>query len=366
MHYRHEELPAVQTKNESLATVNDAKYEQSIVWPFLIQNAMENPMCTSTTPANSTVAVLLWTTIAVFGIVYTLLGYRCLRAIGFLTGLAAGAGCIILLQNKNITGFGNLAAPALAVVAGLFGAVLGSTHPISSTLIGASAGALVAGATIAACIATLPHYIFGENELFVSVIGGAIICAIVALFCPKFMSIIASSIIGSAMILCSIDFFMHGLNTLDWIFNMKPDPSPPPCWGGVILCCWPISSVLGVLVQSFVTAWKIDHRRQLHHRRRRHYKTRSGSRSRETREEARQRKYRYLYQVRTARGDIISQNFVSALQKHVTTDSGPPSEVSTKLGSNDRNTARSDRTHLTNLPDSDFDKLDPTASCEKR
>uniref|UniRef100_A0A182YJE3 Transmembrane protein 198 n=1 Tax=Anopheles stephensi TaxID=30069 RepID=A0A182YJE3_ANOST len=253
---------------------------------------------------------------------------------------------------------------ALAVVAGLFGAVLGSTHPISSTLIGASAGALVAGATIAACIATLPHYIFGENELFVSVVGGAIICAIVTLFCPKFMSIIASSIIGSAMILCSIDFFMHGLKTLEWIFNMTPDPTPPPCWGGVILCCWPISSVLGVLVQSFVTAWKIDHRRQLHHRRRRHYKGRSGSRSRETREEARQRKYRYLYQVRTARGDIISQNFVSALQKHVTTDSGPPSEVSTKLGSNDRNTARSDRTHLTNLPDSDFDKMD--SSCEKR
>lgn len=144
-------------------------------------------------------------------------------------------------------------------------------------------------------------------------------------------------------------------------------------------------------MQCFVTAWKIDHRRQMMHRRRRHYKGRQGSRSRETREEARQRKYRYLYQVRTARGDIISQvrrlgvfsviilisnnhltfvhflpmqNFVSALQKHVTTDSGPPSEVSTKTGSNDRNTARSDRTHMTNLPDSDFDKRD--SSYEKR
>lgn len=111
-----------------------------------------------------------------------LVGYRCLRAIGFLTGLAAGAGCIVLLQSKNITGFGNLAAPgnkikfynlyetsqytffsALAVVAGLFGAILGSTHPISSILIGASAGALVAGAIIASCIATLPHYIFGVS-----------------------------------------------------------------------------------------------------------------------------------------------------------------------------------------------------------
>ncbi|KAL1382802.1 hypothetical protein pipiens_013221 [Culex pipiens pipiens] len=292
MHFRHEESRHL-LRNASASTAVESKFDHhSIVWPFLIQNAMENPLCTTATPANSTVSVLLWTTIAVFGIVYTLLGYRCLRAIGFLTGLAAGAGCIVLLQSKNITGFGNLAAPALAVVAGLFGAILGSTHPISSTLIGASAGALVAGATIAACIATLPHYIFGENELLVSVVGGAIICSIITLFCPKLMSIIASSVLGSAMILCSIDFFMHGLNTMDW------------------------------------------------------------------------RKYRYLYQVRTARGDIISQNFVSALQKHVTTDSGPPSEVSTKTGSNDRNTARSDRTHMTNLPDSDFDKRD--SSYEKR
>ncbi|XP_058831490.1 transmembrane protein 198-like [Topomyia yanbarensis] len=363
MHYRHEEGRHLVRNASSSASV-DAKYGHSIVWPFLIQNAMENPLCTATTPISSTPSVLLWTTIAVFGIVYTLLGYRCLRAIGFLTGLAAGAGCIVLLQTRNITEFGNLAAPALAVVAGLVGAILGSTHPISSTLIGASAGALVAGAIIAACIATLPHYIFGENELFVSVVGGAIICAIISLFSPKLMSIIASSILGSAMILCSIDFFMHGLNTLDWISNIKPDPTPPPCWGGVILCCWPITSVLGVLVQSFVTAWKIDHRRQMMQRRRRHYKGRQGSRTRETREEARQRKYRYLYQVRTARGDIISQNFVSALQKHVTPDSGPPSEVSTKLGSNDRNTVRSDRTHMTNLPDSDIDKRD--LSYEKR
>ncbi|XP_055593325.1 transmembrane protein 198 [Uranotaenia lowii] len=367
MHYRHEESRHLMRNATGIssASVVEHKFDHTVVWPFLLQNAMEDPLCTAATPASSTVSVLLWTTIAVFGIVYTLLGYRCLRAIGFLTGLAAGAGCIVLLQSQNVTEFGNLAAPALAVVAGLFGAILGSTHPISSTLIGASAGALVAGATIAACIATLPHYIFGENELFVSVVGGAIICAIITLFCPKFMSIIASSILGSAMILCSIDFFMHGLNTMDWIFKMKPDPTPPPCWGGVILCCWPIAAVLGVLVQSFVTAWKIDHRRQMMHRRRRHYgKPRPGSRSRETREEARQRKYRYLYQVRTARGDIISQNFVSALQKHITTDSGPPSEVSTKTGSNDRNTARSDRTHMTNLPDSDFDKRD--LSYEKR
>lgn len=50
----------------------------------------------------------------------------------------------------------------------------------------------------------------------------------------------------------------------------------------------------------------MDHRRRPR-RRRQVQRTRSTTRPRETREEARQRKYRYLYQVRTARGDIISQ-----------------------------------------------------------
>ena len=43
-------------------------------------------------------------------------GYRCLRAIGFLTGLAFGAGIILLLQNKQITNFGNLSAPGNFIV----------------------------------------------------------------------------------------------------------------------------------------------------------------------------------------------------------------------------------------------------------
>lgn len=35
------------------------------------------------------------------------LGYRCLRAVGFLSGLAAGAGFIFWLQNKEVTILGS-------------------------------------------------------------------------------------------------------------------------------------------------------------------------------------------------------------------------------------------------------------------
>lgn len=50
---------------------------------------------------------------------------------------------------------------ALAVVAGLLGAVLGSAHPIAAALVSAIAGAIIAGVTMAICIVTMPDHVFG-------------------------------------------------------------------------------------------------------------------------------------------------------------------------------------------------------------
>lgn len=129
---------------------------------------------------------------------------------------------------------------ALAVIAGLFGAVIGSAHPIASALVSAFAGALVAGVTMVFCIVTMPHHVFGvrniqykhsvreniikiffycaqEREIMVSMGGGAIIFAVITLICAKFITIVSSSIVGTAMIVASVDFFMHGLKTVEWV-----------------------------------------------------------------------------------------------------------------------------------------------------
>lgn len=54
---------------------------------------------------------------------------------------------------------------ALAMVAGLFGAVLGSTHPIAAVLVCGFAGAITSGSIITFCIATLPNHVFGVSTL---------------------------------------------------------------------------------------------------------------------------------------------------------------------------------------------------------
>lgn len=56
-----------------------------------------------------------------------------------------------------------------------------------------------------------------EKEFYVAVIGGSIIFAVLTLLCAKFTTIISSSIVGSGMIMASVDFFMHGSQTLLWV-----------------------------------------------------------------------------------------------------------------------------------------------------
>lgn len=50
-----------------------------------------------------------------------------------------------------------------------------------------------------------------------AVVGGAVICSVLTLCCVKYVTILTSSIVGTAMILSAIDFFTHGLETINWV-----------------------------------------------------------------------------------------------------------------------------------------------------
>lgn len=71
-------------------------------------------------------------------------------------------------DNDNDNELVNHNRTVLAMVTGLFGAVLGSTHPIAAVLVCAFAGALTSGSIITFCIATLPNHIFGVSIFFMT------------------------------------------------------------------------------------------------------------------------------------------------------------------------------------------------------
>lgn len=53
--------------------------------------------------------------------------------------------------------------------------------------------------------------------MLVAMGGGAIIFAVLTLLSAKAVTILSSSIVGTAMIAASVDFFMHGLKTFVWV-----------------------------------------------------------------------------------------------------------------------------------------------------
>lgn len=57
--------------------------------------------------------------------------------------------------------------------------------------------------------------------MLVAMGGAAIIFAVLNLLSAKVMTILSSSIVGTAMIAASVDFFMHGLKTIVWVIIIK-------------------------------------------------------------------------------------------------------------------------------------------------
>lgn len=56
-----------------------------------------------------------------------------------------------------------------------------------------------------------------EREVLVAMGGGAVIFAVLTLLGAKAVTIVSSSIVGTAMMVASVDFFMHGLKTFAWV-----------------------------------------------------------------------------------------------------------------------------------------------------
>ncbi|KAJ8951875.1 hypothetical protein NQ318_019851, partial [Aromia moschata] len=170
----------------------------------------------------------------------------------------------------------------------------------------------------------------------------ALLVAIFNLYFRKSLTILASSLYGSAMLSVAVDYFVERLSMILWVWqrvSLKP-VQPPPCWfSWIVLGAWPSLVLAGLVVQYAITGRGIHHADVVAGRKKPRAPSARGV-TRADRAEMRQKKYRYLYQVRTAHGDVISQNFVQQLQKKDGAD-----------GQGECSTLQSDATHLTILPD---------------
>uniref|UniRef100_A0A8D0HI20 Transmembrane protein 198 n=1 Tax=Sphenodon punctatus TaxID=8508 RepID=A0A8D0HI20_SPHPU len=200
---------------------------------------------------------------SVFGIVYCCFGYRCFKAIMFLSGLLFGAAVIFLLCYKERILETQLSLEVSGGIALGIGALCGLVtmlvHSVGLFLTGLLLGLLVA---VAGLVATAPLYT--PSSAWVpagSLLGLALLGAVLALRWQKVLTVLSTAAFGGAVLSLCLDYFVEGL-VLGWhVYDrLRLAPAPPLCWPGwVVLATWPLLALLGALLQWKVTADGFSH-----------------------------------------------------------------------------------------------------------
>lgn len=237
-------------------------------------------------------------------------GYRCFKALMFLYGFIFGSIVVYLIcvEEKVLPEWSNA---AIAMSAGLlFGLITMLVQYVGLFMLGFHTGLL--GGLVGLCCVEL-YYTPPSAWLTLGVLlATGLVFALLTLYFQKSLTIFGSSFYGGAVLMATTDYFIQDSLVLDWIWErVKVDledthidimATIPQCWlAWVISGIWPLIFLTGLLVQAACTGRGTHHEESLPQVK---YTKQDLT---ETREERKQRKYRYLYQVRMCHGDVISQ-----------------------------------------------------------
>ncbi|XP_037090318.1 transmembrane protein 198-like [Pollicipes pollicipes] len=286
----------------------------------------------------------------VFGILYTLFGYRCFKAVMFLTGFTFGSAVVYLICEEQAV-LPPLGNAGVSLGAGLLlGVITLLVQYVGLFMTGFHTG-LYCGVVIIVVVS----FFHRLRTVWISVavlLGWGLLFALANLRLQKSLTVFGTSVHGAAVIAVSMDFFVEQWMMAQWVLDrVRLAESQRPCWfSWLVLSLWPLMTLVGLAVQGRITGRGTHHKAVARH----HQPLRAVSlqrlRSRHAREELRQRKYRYLYQVRAAHGDIISQKYVLSLNKMAA-----PGDESTLQSDCTRVTSVNEQPALTALSESDYE-----------
>lgn len=320
---------------------------------------IEGTFCSSVDYNYDPIAAIICSIYIIFGITYTLFGYRLFKGSMFLTGFTFGSLIVYLicLQEYLMPSYGNV---CVALCAGLlFGLITMLIQYVGLFITGFHTGTLLA----IAGLAIYDHFLVSPPPNYwlcvVVLLCSGIFFAIFNIYWKKVLTILGTCVYGGAVIATSLDYFFEHLMMLKWLWErakLEPPVIPPCRLSWLALAAWPAAAIVGLTAQCALTGIGIHHEESISAQKRRIKAQQPRPQTREQRAEMKQRKYRYLYQVRTAHGDVISQSYVQALQKKTQGNnwSGAAS------GGGECSTLQSDSTHLTVL--AGYDHTAPTDS----
>ncbi|XP_054639426.1 transmembrane protein 198-B-like [Dunckerocampus dactyliophorus] len=200
-----------------------------------------------------------------FGVIYCFFGYRCFKAVMFLTGLMFGSVVIFMLCYKERVLDTQLSVEASVGIGlgigTLCGLVTMLVRSVGLFMVGLLLGLLVAVATLV-----------GMEELSDSpprsvwvplgvLLGLGMLFAVLTLQWQRIFTTLSTAVFGAAVITVALDYFVELFALVLYMYErMKAVPGKPVCWiTWVVLGVWPALTLLGVVVQWKVTAEGYSH-----------------------------------------------------------------------------------------------------------
>ncbi|XP_043916498.1 transmembrane protein 198 [Protopterus annectens] len=198
-----------------------------------------------------------------FGIIYCFFGYRCFKAVMFLTGLMFGSIIIFMLCYKERVLDTQLSVEA-SVGIGLGIGILCGLVTMLVRSVGLFMVGLLLGLLVAVASLIIMEQFYHPHTVWIPIgllLGVGMLFAVLTLQWQKFFTMLSTAVFGSAVMTVTVDYFIELFLLVQYVYErMKVAPQQPVCWySWVILCVWPVLTVLGVLIQWKVTAEGYSH-----------------------------------------------------------------------------------------------------------
>uniref|UniRef100_H2ZPV0 Transmembrane protein 198 n=1 Tax=Ciona savignyi TaxID=51511 RepID=H2ZPV0_CIOSA len=201
--------------------------------------------------------------LCLFGLVYTFFGYRCFKAVMFLSGLIFGGATVYLMcreerifQQKLSNELGAGIAAGIGILCGFITMLI---RYVGLFLQGFFLGILLA---IGAILALQSFYYPSTAWIPVGILfGTGILFSLLTLKFQKGCVILSTAVLGSALITVCIDYFIEDFLLLRYIWEaLMAAGQIQVCWyTWIILGVWPVLSFAGTLLQWRVTGKGYDH-----------------------------------------------------------------------------------------------------------
>ncbi|XP_015249171.1 PREDICTED: transmembrane protein 198 [Cyprinodon variegatus] len=200
-----------------------------------------------------------------FGIIYCFFGYRCFKAVMFLTGLMFGSVVIFMLCYKERVLDTQLSVEASVGIGlgigTLCGLVTMLVRSVGLFMVGLLLGLLVGVATLVGMVELSEN---PSRSVWVPLgvlLGLGMLFAVLTLQWQRLFTTMSTAVFGAAVITVALDYFVELFALMFYFYErIKVEPGKPVCWmTWLVLGVWPSLTLLGVIVQWKVTAEGYSH-----------------------------------------------------------------------------------------------------------